>query len=92
MRQNDLATLFPFQEYAGLFLTESYLMKDWTAKDWLALIIGAGLILWGLVMMIAILIRGGSVSEKGIEIFAIIATGSVAALSLYFGKSGGSSS
>ena len=64
-------------------------MKDWTARDWIGWSIVVGLISWGLVLELGIMIRGGSMSDKGGEVLGLIAGGLVTALGLYFGKTNG---
>jgi hypothetical protein len=53
-------------------------------RDRVAFVIAAGLISWGLVLMIGLTLRGKSLSEGGGEIFLGIATGLATALGAYF--------
>jgi hypothetical protein len=58
-------------------------------KDRIALVISAGLISWGLVMIAGIAWRNRSLSEGGGEIFLAIATGLATALGAYFATRNG---
>jgi hypothetical protein len=53
-------------------------------RDRIAFVIAAGLIAWGLVLLIGLAWRGKSLSESGGEIFLAIATGLCTALGAYF--------
>jgi hypothetical protein len=58
-------------------------------RDQVALIIAAGLIGWGLVLLIGLTIRGRPLSGSGGEIFLAIATGLTTALGAYFATRNG---
>lgn len=84
MRQNDLATFFPFPEYAGWLLKGEYLMNkiDWYGL--IAAIIAASL---GLTLLIGVtggVWAGRPLGEKGAEVVVGIFTILGAALTAYF--------
>ena len=60
-----------------------------TPKDRVAIIIAAGLITWGIVLMAGLAWNKKSVSEGGGEIFLAIATGLATALGAYFATRNG---
>jgi hypothetical protein len=64
-------------------------MINLSPRDQVAFIIAAGLIGWGLVLLIGITIRGRPLSESGGEIFLAIATGLTTALGAYFATRNG---
>ena len=64
-------------------------MTSMKPKDRIAAIIAAGLVCWGLVLMIGLVWNQKSLSESGGEIFLAIATGLVAALGMYFATKNG---
>ena len=57
-------------------------------KELLALIIGGGLILWGLVTIIGLVFRGKSLTENGAEFFIAIGGVMAGAIATYLARNG----
>lgn len=61
----------------------------WKPQDWVAIIIGTGLVSWGVILMVGLTLNKKPLSESGGEIFLAIATGLVAVLGVYFSRRNG---
>lgn len=62
-------------------------MKDWPARDWVAVIAAGGLVSWGILMILALWVRGGAMTEKTTEIFIGVAFALGNVIGIYMGKS-----